>query len=109
MQFISLYADDLLIFLANTDTALEGAQRLLHVFGQYSGLRVNWAKTCLFPRAPAVLNPSQVAGIRWEPYCLPYLGTNIYHTPRICWRVIWARTYADLEAVLGFGVRCRYQ
>lgn len=31
--------------------------------------------------APSEDGPAQIGGIRREPRCLPYLGTNIYHSP----------------------------
>lgn len=76
-QHISLYAGDLLIFLANTGEALEGATALLHDFGRVSRLKVNWSKTCLFPVMATNNGATRARDIRWESSCLPYLGTNI--------------------------------
>lgn len=45
----SLYADDAAIFAAPTATELDNLQKILHVFGQCSGLSVNMAKTENFP------------------------------------------------------------
>lgn len=67
------------MFLANIDESLTGATTLLHEFGAPSGLQVNWAKTCLFHVRQWMENPNQVGSIRWEPHCLIYLGTHIYH------------------------------
>lgn len=46
---LSLYADDMLVYLADPMSSLESLLDTVEVFGLYSGLKVNWAKSVLFP------------------------------------------------------------
>jgi hypothetical protein len=45
----SLYADDAAIFAEPNATELDHLQRILHFFGECSGLKVNISKTEIFP------------------------------------------------------------
>lgn len=101
-QYISLYADDLLLFLANTREALRGAQTLLNTFGDLSGLRVNWSKTCLFPMTHGTATPELPEQLRWESHCLPYLGTVIYHSPADLLEGNVGRAIRALRGNMGF-------
>ena len=76
---IALYADDLLMFLADTAVDLPRAEKLLENFGRLSGLKVSWSKTCLFPMTTAGRAPESLQRLQWEPSCLQYLGVKIYH------------------------------
>lgn len=51
-QYISLYADDLLLLLADTEEVLSGATTLLREFGRVSGLGVNWREDLLVSSGP---------------------------------------------------------
>lgn len=46
---LSLYADDMLVYLADPMASLDSLLETVEVFGAYSGLKVNWAKSVLFP------------------------------------------------------------
>ncbi|CAJ0960101.1 unnamed protein product [Ranitomeya imitator] len=45
---VALYADDILLFLADPVASLEGAIGIIERFGSVSGLRINWSKSILF-------------------------------------------------------------
>lgn len=45
----SLYANDILVYLADWKSSLESLQDMVNEFGSYSGLQVNWAKSVLYP------------------------------------------------------------
>ncbi len=46
---VTLYADDLLLFISNPQTSLPAALTLLENFGQLSGYRLNLHKSVFFP------------------------------------------------------------
>ncbi|CAJ0947220.1 unnamed protein product [Ranitomeya imitator] len=54
---MALYADDILLFLADPVASLEGAIGIIERFGSVSGLRINWSKSILF----------KVDDVDWEP------------------------------------------
>lgn len=46
---IALYADDMLLFLEDTDSSLIAAFEVIKRYGSYSGLTINWSKSVLMP------------------------------------------------------------
>lgn len=44
---LSLYADDMLIYLADPKSTLETLLDTVHDYGSFSGVRVNWTKSIL--------------------------------------------------------------
>lgn len=50
---LSLYADDALLYLADASSSLQTALDLINRFGGYSGIRINWDKSVLFPLHPS--------------------------------------------------------
>lgn len=46
---IGLYADDMILYLADSDKSLDRALSLIERFGTYSGLKINWSKSHFFP------------------------------------------------------------
>ena len=80
LHHIALYADDLLMFLQDPSEDLEGAMELLKGFGNISGLKMNWEKTCMFPLTKGQEAQTVDTRLRWEPDCLQYLGVRVYHT-----------------------------
>lgn len=46
---VSLYADDMLLYLQDPRPSDLAASRLIQEFGDYSGFSINWAKSSLFP------------------------------------------------------------
>uniref|UniRef100_A0A8C7R9H5 Reverse transcriptase domain-containing protein n=1 Tax=Oncorhynchus mykiss TaxID=8022 RepID=A0A8C7R9H5_ONCMY len=57
-QKVSLYADDLLLFISNPDTSLPRALSVLKKFGSISGYKLNLGKSELFPVNKAALKCS---------------------------------------------------
>lgn len=49
---ISLYADDTLLYLGDTQDSLVAAMGLIKVFGTLSGFSINWNKSVLMPLDP---------------------------------------------------------
>ena len=79
-HLISLYADDLLIYL-NEIADAGGVIQTLQEFGGVSGLKVNLAKTCVFPIQSREEEPQTLPeGIEWAPTTFKYLGVQVYRT-----------------------------
>lgn len=49
---VSLYADDMLLYLRDSDESLTTAVSLIREFGDFSGFRINWTRSVLFPLNP---------------------------------------------------------
>ena len=56
-HIVSLYADDLLLYIRDISNIPESVAQTLNEFANLSGLKVNWAKTCLFSFDSMTLNP----------------------------------------------------
>lgn len=62
---ISLYAADTLLYLADVNSALRAALAIFDEFGHFSGVKINWSKSVLFPldlgaRASAAYTPPKL-------------------------------------------------
>lgn len=86
---ISLYADDALLYLLDASYSLEETLRIIDLFGSFSGIRINWNKSVLFPISqppllPPPHKPLQMVtkfrylgiGIQKDLSC--YLTDNVY-------------------------------
>uniref|UniRef100_A0A803JHH5 Reverse transcriptase domain-containing protein n=1 Tax=Xenopus tropicalis TaxID=8364 RepID=A0A803JHH5_XENTR len=73
---LALYADDLLLFLADTSASLRAVLQTLSLFGSYSGLRINRAKSVILPVDPVQNPPADTHGLRWVTK-FQYLGIQI--------------------------------
>lgn len=75
---VSLYADDLLLFVSNPGTSLHSAMSLLNNFGQFSGYKINLGKSELFPINYEV-QPSDLTNLPFkiEKNKLSYLGISV--------------------------------
>ncbi|XP_012819057.2 uncharacterized protein LOC105947410 [Xenopus tropicalis] len=74
---VSLYADDLLVYLVDPRDSLTSLLQLVDNFGHYSGLRINWDKSILCPVDP--LQPQPVVPnipLKWANQ-FKYLGVWI--------------------------------
>lgn len=60
-ETLSLYADDMLLYLEDSGPSLEAALRLLKQFGEYSGLQINWSKSQILLLDLDALSAAQAA------------------------------------------------
>lgn len=74
---VALYADDLLLFLGDTQSSLLKVMQIIKNFGQFSGLTRNWEKSVLLPVEPLKSPlPDEIAKIEIVDK-MKYLGINI--------------------------------
>lgn len=86
---ICLYADDALLYLPDASNSLEETLRTIDLFGSFSGIRINWNKSILFPISqPPLLPPPHIPlqvvtkfrylGIEIQKDLSCYLTDNVY-------------------------------
>lgn len=75
---ISLFADDVLIYLSNPDSSFPNLITYLDTFSSVSGYKLNMSKTQLlsFNYNPGVFVTSRIQ-LNWSMECIKYLGINI--------------------------------
>lgn len=75
---VSLYADDLLLYISHPDISLPTAISLLGQFSEFSGYKLNLHKNELFPiNANALKLEYANIPLKIEKCCLTYLGVSI--------------------------------
>lgn len=78
---IAMYADDILLFLGDTQDSLRTAMGMIEDFGHFSGLKINWEKSAILPIDPLTEPlPYQTPQIKVVNQ-LKYLGINISRDP----------------------------
>lgn len=73
---VSLYADDTILYLADASTSLKTALAMFDYFGRFSGIRINWNKSILFPLCRAVSETETGTPLKWVDE-FTYLGIKI--------------------------------
>ena len=77
---VSLYADDLLLYLSNLSVSVPAALATLHSFGQISGYKLNLNKSEIFPINPAAkMYPLKDFPFKVANYSFVYLGVHVTH------------------------------
>ncbi len=75
---ISLNADDVLLYLSNTETSIARAVELIRSFGQFSGYKINYSKSEAMPLTTNVSwTPTCSDPSRWSPSDFTYLGIHV--------------------------------
>lgn len=74
---IGLYADDMILYLADPGVSLDRALSLIEGFGAHSGLRINWSKSHILPLDPFARTSQQAASpLQWCS-SIKYLGIEV--------------------------------
>lgn len=78
---VSLYADDLLLYILDPLNCIDKIVDLLKLFGTFSGYKLNIAKSLCFPvNQSAKLIPPGTLPFQFSPSGFKYLGVNISHS-----------------------------
>lgn len=76
-EVISLYAEDMLLYLADAGPSLRAALHVITAFGAYSGLQINWAKSQILPLDLGAPNSEQATLPLARASKIKYLGIQI--------------------------------
>lgn len=78
---VSLYADDLLLYVTDPVNSVDNILQILTTFGLFSGYKVNISKSECFPVNTAAKQiSSDTLPFRLAYNCFRYLGINISHS-----------------------------
>lgn len=77
---LSLYMDDALLYLQDADGSLAVALDLFNEFGYYTGVRINWDKSILFPLDPLTRTNAPDYQLVWAEQ-FKYLGIQVRRDP----------------------------
>lgn len=74
---MALYAYDLLLFLNDAGTSLQGVLKIMNTFSTFTDLRANWHKSLLFPVDEGARSSSPASlPLQWVDH-FTYLGIVI--------------------------------
>lgn len=76
-EVISLYAEDMLLYLADAGPSLQTALQLITAFGTFSGLQINWTKSHILPLDLGVPSADQDALPLVRTNSIKYLGVHV--------------------------------
>lgn len=97
---ISLYADDILLFLSDLQNSLPNALTALNEFGRISGFKINYSKSVLMPLNPIGHNVTNNTNIKISTK-VKYLGIELSPTlqliPKINYMSIYSKVEADIQ------------
>lgn len=75
---ISLYADDVLIFLSSPAQSIPKLTELINNYGSFSGYKINFSKSEAMPLCSSqTIDPSISQPFRWSPAGFLYLGVKV--------------------------------
>lgn len=77
---LSLYADDILLYIRNAKETLGGVMGVIKEFGEHSGLEINWQKTILLPLEEEIRHQELRVLKRGESF--RYLGIEVSAEPK---------------------------
>ena len=99
---ISLYCDDIILYLTAMDSSLCHISQIMTQYGWLSGHKVNWGKCELLPlNKHCSITCVQNTKIKWKPTELTYLGlritTNTYQTRDINLTQIFNKIKSNID------------
>ena len=75
---ISLYCDDVLLYLSSPESSITRVVDIINSFGRFSGYKINYSKSEAMPLTSHVSwSPQCSAPFRWSPSGFVYLGIRI--------------------------------
>lgn len=101
-HFISLYADDILLFLHNISHSLPHLLNIFKDFGQVSGYKINWEKSALLPLNSSTGQVPITAVTLNIPVVqtFKYLGVSIFPTVSATVTNNFKKVFAEVETSL---------
>ena len=81
VEKISMYADDTLLYLADSGPSLHAALQTIEQFGIFSGLKINWGKSQILPIDCFPPSESQSSMPLQRVDVIKYLGVHISRRP----------------------------
>lgn len=102
---VSLYADDLLLYIRDATSDLSTIWATLTEFTAASGLRINWEKSTLYPLHSGSQLRTIRLGTRTLAVCATaprYLGVRLYHSPANLYEGNHRATLSGLRSAVGF-------
>lgn len=94
---ISAYADDTLLYVRDPATNVSPVLRDVVQFGGYSGLKVNWTKSIIFPLTSSTVPEELDFPLTWPMDSVRYLGIQIHTDPEVICTENYGKVISKLE------------
>lgn len=93
---IGLYAEDIILYMWDTQNTLTKAMSIIDTFGQYSGLKINWQKSFLMPLHQELEMEEKIEAPLRIVDSFKYLGIYITRQP---WEALAANVNPLMEYI----------
>lgn len=94
---ISLYADDVTLYICNPEQNLDIVLREFIKFGGLSGITINWSKSVIFPLTDSTNTFTSEYPLKWERDQVKYLGIWISRNVQDLWTLNYGSAVGWLE------------
>ncbi len=97
-QHLSLYADDILLYVSNPELSIPPLLELIEKFGSLSGFTINWEKSELMPISDD-LDKNYLASTKFKiaNHSFKYLGVIITKKPEMLLKLNWKKKIDQLK------------
>lgn len=91
-QYLSLYADDILLYVSNPDMSIPPLLEIIETFSSLSGFTINWEKSELMPVSDD-LDQKYLASTKFKiaNHSFKYLGVIITKEPEMLLKLNWKK------------------
>lgn len=90
-------ADDTLLYVRDPDQNVSPVLQEVVKFGTFSGLKINWTKSMIFPLTPVTLPANLDLPLAWTSEPVRYLGIHINTDPDLVFTENYGRAITKLE------------
>lgn len=102
---ISSYADDTLLYRRHPETNLSPMLREVIRFGEFSGLKINWTKSIIFPLTECTVSFEMDFPLTWSTEPVRYLGIRIHTNPETIIKENYGKAVTTLEEEIERWIR----
>lgn len=102
-QHLSLYADDILLYISNPEKSIPPLFDLIDKFGSFSGFTINWEKSELMPISDD-LDKEFLEKVKFKiaNNSFKYLGIMITRKPNLLLQLNWKKKVDQLKSDISF-------
>lgn len=95
--YISLYADDVVLYVRDPETHLSPLLREFIKFGRFAGLQINWSKSSIIPLTDTTTPHTTDFPLEWQTDPVKHLGIWYHRDPSIVLHENFGKAISEME------------